>query len=70
MADMETRGWMPIETAPRDGRRFLAYVPIPNHRMVIAMAGDLGMILNENYLPMPYKPTHWSPLPQPPEAEK
>lgn len=69
MADMETRGWSDIETAPKDGTRFLAYVPIQNHRMVIAMAGDMGMILNESYLPMPYKPTHWMPLPPPPKAE-
>jgi len=61
--------WKTIQSAPRDGARFLAYVPVPNHRMVIAMMGDLGIILAENYLPMTYPPTHWQPLPPPPGSE-
>ena len=73
--------WQPIETAPKDGTRFLAYqhpfgVEIvyrhdpggenknPKHHYecwVFAhqLAGDY-----------PCKPTHWQPLPDPPDARR
>lgn len=31
MADMERRGWMPIETAPRDGTMVLLFAPTRPH---------------------------------------
>jgi hypothetical protein len=55
--------WQPIDTAPKDGRRFLAYVPIEGHRLVIAMYSRQGLLLNENCQPMPYPATEWMPLP-------
>lgn len=58
-------GWMPIETAPKDGR-FLVYVPIENHRLVIAMRGICGIFLAEDAQPVKWPPTHWMPLPPPP----
>lgn len=61
--------WKPIETAPKGGKRFLAYVPIKNHRLVIANITVDGLILNENAMPMSYLPTYWMPLPNPPTTE-
>lgn len=58
--------WQPIETAPKDGRRFLAYVPIEGHRLVIAMYSRQGLILNESLQPMPFPAFYWMPLPAPP----
>ena len=61
--------WQPIETAPRDGTEFLAFwsnaygkfkfiQPMMwlNNRFVVTWDHDDDV-----------KPTHWMPLPQPPE---
>jgi hypothetical protein len=65
--------WQPIETAPKDGTRILAYCP--NHPDVGSITrvtwwrqakdghGFIGWgEFNEQYWP----PTHWMPLPAPP----
>lgn len=61
-------GWQPIESAPT-GVRFLACVPIENHRLVIAYKNDLGLILDERLSPMHYPPLWWHPLPPAPEQQ-
>lgn len=64
--------WQPIETAPKDGTLILGYYPAmpPHHfRMLIlkwkrkafAAAGGSSRELVS-------KPTHWMPLPEPPQA--
>ena len=88
MADMETRGWMPIETAPRDGRFLLLHVPEGLESGTVTVGayyrcedraengrfkkgnwdGWLGM--DADVQSSWCDPTHWQPLPQPPEAEK
>jgi len=57
--------WQPIDTAPKTGR-FLVYVPIDKHRLVIAMRGTGGIFLDERAQPMPWPPSHWMPLPEAP----
>ena len=57
--------WQPIETAPKDGRSFL-----------VAHAGtefmDRAFFISPTELITvggQYKPTHWMPLPDPPEVK-
>jgi hypothetical protein len=58
--------WQPIETAPRDGTRVLASVGVgPAAWRTIASYSDIlkcwcgeGLVFN--------RPTHWMPLPPPP----
>lgn len=70
-------GWMPIETAPKD-QLILVYTPdarwrgakgvtfgyahsdYNGHKEVISLDGVAG--------PTGFRPTHWQPLPTPPEA--
>lgn len=91
MADVETRGWMPIETAPKDGTEILGcyvqdwgdgnksvYGPWTvafrngmwesswDGSEVIEYQGDFGTEYKSPDMP----PSHWQPLPLPPEAEK
>lgn len=64
--------WQPIETAPRDGRRVLAWIDEPE-RSQIAFAklwfyedGTLGGGA-EGFIGK-WNITHWMPLPEPPIA--
>lgn len=57
--------WQPIETMPFL-MRVLVYVPIKNHRMVIAYKQREGLILDEHMAPMAYPPSHWRHLPSTP----
>ena len=65
-AELQQQKWQPIETAPKDGKRFLAATTIPNHRQVIAIKSSQGIILDENLQPLYWPITHWMPLPSPP----
>ena len=59
--------WQPIETAPRDGSQFLAWdgVCIENIKWRNGM-WQTSWAHDEKYS-MNGAPTHWMPLPQPPE---
>ena len=63
--------WQPIDTAPKDGSRILAWEP--GHAPYIADFDDYGWLTTEDwagdgtgyYIPV-CEPTHWMPLPAPP----
>lgn len=81
LADPVIRGWRPIESAPRDGTIFLAInargnMTGFNHRFVYSdklpegsekWAEDAGW--REVGKDWPSYPTHWMPLPEPPEGK-
>jgi hypothetical protein len=60
--------WMPIETAPKDGTRFLAYF---NHMCVEAWYSQAWeMFLNsKSKVRNPINPSHWMPLPAAPGSQ-
>jgi hypothetical protein len=63
--------WRPIETAPKDGTRILTYCPKApeyDHRAVRENYFKDGtwMLSNSTFWP----PTHWMPLPTPPEGQR
>lgn len=60
-------GWQPIDTAPTDGKWFLAFVPIKGHRLVMALCSRDGLLLNENLQPLTFMATEWHALPAKPE---
>jgi hypothetical protein len=67
--------WQPIETAPKDGRGFIAYneftgpyitaatQPSPDGEVLFPMHGWRGV--PGTWFPVP---THWQPLPEPPDS--
>jgi len=66
--------WQPIETAPKDGSRILAFFPIINNYKILTVE-----FLRHRWYICPYDsefemmggdPTHWMPLPNPPKQEK
>lgn len=78
------RGWMPIETAPKDGRDILGFVPsdiFPEGKVVILSWREDDNVhefawLDHSYddfstgwASTPYDPTHWMPLPAPPSPQ-
>lgn len=69
--------WQPIETAPKDGRKILLWCPTLNNMIqaqwrVHDMGGEWVDIWNndpiEDMQGVAY-PTHWMPLPNPPETK-
>ncbi len=59
--------WMPIETAPKDGRGILAFI---NEEWIEGMFWNGGEWSYLSYGDITrygrYQPTHWMPLPAPP----
>ena len=74
--------WQPIETAPTDGSAVLVSngggVWVAKHKAVFQSGYKpdspwFCLMLNKDYIPSKLragKPTHWMPLPQPPEEMK
>ena len=66
--------WQPIETAPKDGARIVVWIPAedddPPEVAYVQWASHFSGWLGVNsawQLESP-QPTHWMPLPKPPEA--
>lgn len=66
-------GWMPIESAPRDGTWFLAYWPVKTFEDRIQttqwLHHDYRFVDASDFLD-DIQPTHWMPLPPPPQDTK
>lgn len=67
-------GWMPIESAPRDGTAVLTYMPPLPHQSIGwnniqkwkgEKAGWITVGMPKRR--MLHQPTHWMPLPPPPQ---
>lgn len=70
-------GWRPIETAPKDGTRILAW---GDERMVVTLYGKVSHVPIYGWLLLDvpidpenvdrWEPTFWMPLPAPPLSEE
>jgi hypothetical protein len=62
--------WRPINTAPRDGRTILAYLPsnagLSTRQDVVAIFWDTGWATAYSGAFLDAEPTYWMPLPDPP----
>lgn len=59
-----TSGWMPIETAPKDGTQILGWTPYwADHVQNVWWYTGLGRWSTT------MQPTHWMPLPDPPKIQ-
>lgn len=62
--------WQPIETAPRDGERLLAYDPVYQPHTFECWANmDGGLFYWTDDCDSEPEPTHWRPLLDPPTKE-
>jgi hypothetical protein len=69
-----TSEWQPIETAPRDGRRVLLFVPpygpsTGHYRDDHNWGESASSWFAHSVLNKEAEPTHWQPLPSPPETD-
>lgn len=65
-------GWQPIESAPRDGADFIGYERIGDNDRILTMRYDQSRKrFHINVTPFIwFDPTHWMPLPPPPEQSQ
>lgn len=72
LAAVEARQWQPIETAPKDGTPVLVYDAnwCGNMGPRVTPAGWAPYTDGGGYWPGVTEPTHWQPLPAPPEAAR
>lgn len=61
-------GWLPIETAPKDGTRFIAWRKYSTRPLIARYWKDFGWFEDEDGLHL-YNLTHWQPLPNPPKEQ-
>ena len=63
-----TRKWQPIEAAPKDGTEFLGFVGVSYQGGVVVLHWDKidGLFIDREA--DFWDPTHWMPLPPPPET--
>lgn len=71
LADAPRDGWLPIETAPKDGTWVMLYVRWQDKRDIIGcgqwtLDGEGRRVW---FWPWSNQPTHWQPLPAPPGAD-
>lgn len=61
--------WKPIETAPKDGTKFLSYEKAWNEYIVCYWdrSSFMAISIDQFGCNEPVEPTHWMPLPTPPE---
>jgi hypothetical protein len=62
--------WQPIETAPKDGRAVLLWIPAPAGMVELCYwntAKDQDHWLESCGFRLQEQPTHWMPLPEPPQ---
>lgn len=68
---MSNNGWMPIESAPKDGTRILGVINGITSKFTVEM--EWNLYRGEWHRPMGtgvvIEPTHWMPLPAPPTGE-
>jgi hypothetical protein len=66
--------WQDIETAPKDGTEIWAYAGEQARMKWIEGSGYALWVWADEALseidPDPIQPTHWMPLPEPPETDK
>jgi len=68
--------WQPIETAPKDGKRFLIWSAIDGMEIgywstsLWVKKGGAWIIYEARSDTIELEPTHWMPLPEPPKGEK
>jgi hypothetical protein len=65
---MAQHEWKPIETAPKDGTRALLWIEPTEIAMPFAWDGERWM--GDDYPLNMAWPTHWMPLPAPPEKSE
>jgi hypothetical protein len=72
--DAEPDGWQPIETAPKDGTEVDLWTAEGRRANCKWRAGEwveIGLDWSDNltWLPVGCPPTHWTPIPAPPEVK-
>ena len=65
----EGDGWLPIETAPRDGTRVLGFGPHDSRGHYINAVIFYRDMWTITWMTGYGEPTHWRPLPPPPKPE-
>ena len=68
-------GWQPISSAPKNGQRFDVWVPsdLGGFRATDLRFNTSGQTLLDrwgNSANLPRWPTHWMPLPPPPQGDE
>lgn len=61
--------WQDIESAPKDGTEFTGYELVGDRHRILTMVYDRvldGFVASVHSF-VEFKPTHWQPLPAPPE---
>jgi hypothetical protein len=62
--------WQPIETAPKDGTTVDLWSGHHQRRWADCCWNDgKWWVYNNGYEPYEFDPTHWMPLPEPPQSK-